>query len=943
VIIINITGNTTETVSAVLISSGTGASLYTAVTVQPNGGGARTVTGNFAGPLIDLDGADNFTINGLNTAGNSLILSNTNNGTVSNTSTIRFINDATGNSIMNTTILGATSSITLGTIFFSTGITTGNDNNTISNCNIADAAPDFPVNAVISIGAAGQENSNNAITGNNISNYFNAALATTAILVGAGNTDWTISSNRFFQTTSRTFTTGNPHRVIQVTGGSNYTVSGNTIGYASSTGTGIYTIAGAVTSRFLAIDIAAGTATPSVVNANHISDISFITSNNSSSASGIWCAINISAGDVNITSNSIGHTVGTGNISILPTVAGTLSVSITSSSTGLINITGNTIGSIDVLPSAALSGNMTGIQAQGTLGTVAITNNIIGNATENNMRIGTLGTTTGNGIIRAILNSNTGTVNITGNTARNLTHYSSNALSLFRAVEFQQGTGNISNNTISSIAANGTSVSVLTVEGAGILVTSAGQGINIENNTISNLNVINSSTASGITVLGIYLGSSVNGTTITRNKIYGFTNASTSVSTTVPGIMGGIYLRDATAPNPLTVTNNMISFGNGETTNTAMIGIWNHVNSATGYIARIYYNTVNIQGTASIGAQPSFCYLRGDFASTSFTGPVVDIRNNIFTNARNGGTGKHYAIANSCGAATSSATGWTVNASDYNILNADAATIGYWTGDQSFAGWQSAATSDAHSYSAVTVAYINNATDLHLVTTAGTNTSADGNATPISGVTNDYDNTTRNATTPDIGADEFTQGPLSIGMEYFKGTKQTSGNVLSWKAGCSSASVEFDIERSNDGRTFTSIGSFTATKARCALSFDFSDAAPRDGINYYRLKMKEADGQVSYSTVIAIINKSSGFKIVALRPTIITNGFAVIDLSSAQKDQVRLCIFNAMGKMIHQQTANVIAGSNTTSLNLSSLPAGNYLLSGYTADGVANTIRFILQ
>ncbi|RYZ44482.1 MAG: hypothetical protein EOP49_27010, partial [Sphingobacteriales bacterium] len=62
---ISITGNTTETASAILNASGLGAANYAAVNIGTSGSFTVSASGAFA--LIDLNGADNVTINGNNT------------------------------------------------------------------------------------------------------------------------------------------------------------------------------------------------------------------------------------------------------------------------------------------------------------------------------------------------------------------------------------------------------------------------------------------------------------------------------------------------------------------------------------------------------------------------------------------------------------------------------------------------------------------------------------------------------------------------------------------------------------------------------------------------------------------------------------------------------------------------------------------------------------
>ncbi|MGC2627402.1 MAG: hypothetical protein WA269_11225, partial [Candidatus Udaeobacter sp.] len=94
VINIGVCADTTETASAVLNASGVGSANYTLVLITPTG--VRTISGAIVAgsPLIDLNGADNVTIDGLNSGGNSLTISNTTASATAGTSTIRLINGA---------------------------------------------------------------------------------------------------------------------------------------------------------------------------------------------------------------------------------------------------------------------------------------------------------------------------------------------------------------------------------------------------------------------------------------------------------------------------------------------------------------------------------------------------------------------------------------------------------------------------------------------------------------------------------------------------------------------------------------------------------------------------------------------------------------------------------------------------------------------------------
>jgi hypothetical protein len=131
-------------------------SSWTSLTITPVG--ARTVTGAPAGgnPLINLNGADNVTINGVNSGGNSLTISNTTVSATGETSTIRFIEGATNNVVTNCTIQGSATvpaATAGGNILFSTStIAGGNSGNTISNCTIAPAGANLPTKGIHSLG-----------------------------------------------------------------------------------------------------------------------------------------------------------------------------------------------------------------------------------------------------------------------------------------------------------------------------------------------------------------------------------------------------------------------------------------------------------------------------------------------------------------------------------------------------------------------------------------------------------------------------------------------------------------------------------------------------------------------------------------------------------------------------------------------------------------------
>ena len=309
---------------------------------------------------------------------------------------------------------------------------TTNTTNTISS-NTSLTFTNYPVNAIYSNGSsAAIDNSGNTLDNNQISDYYNNASVSNGInLTGTGNSGWTITSNKLFQSAARLYTAAQTHNGITIGTGAGYTITGNTIGFANNSGAGNTLLIGntvlptgtfptsfsttgtANATRYIAINMAltAG-GTASSIQGNTIGGIALYTSSGAGTTNGIVCGINLTAGNANIgtvTGNTIGTTSGQANIYAVNTSGGGAVVGIYATSTGTVNIQNNSIGAVDAMgTTVTLSGAFTGIDVAGTGGIYTINNNTIGNSTANNIRTG-YALTGGNLASGGTLTSTTGT------------------------------------------------------------------------------------------------------------------------------------------------------------------------------------------------------------------------------------------------------------------------------------------------------------------------------------------------------------------------------------------------------------------------------------------------------------------------------------------------------------------------------------------------------
>lgn len=184
-------------------------------------------------------------------------------------------------------------------------------------------------------------------------------------------------------------------------------------------------------------------------------------------------------------------------------------------------------------------------------------------------------------------------------------------------------------------------------------------------------------------------------------------------------------------------------------------------------------------------------------------------------------------------------------------------------------------------------------------------------------------------------------GVIPVKLEYIRGQRSGSTHQLNWKVTCTGASVNMEIQRSSDARSFSAIGNINATQARCAQPFDFADALPLAGNNFYRLKMTDIDGKVTYSPVVLINGESRGFSVVGIYPSVVRNS-ASISISASEAANVEMVITDMAGRVHQRSRTNVPSGSSLLNLDAATLAGGYYNVT-IISKGNTQTIRFLKQ
>ncbi len=94
---------------------------------------------------------------------------------------------------------------------------------------------------------------------------------------------------------------------------------------------------------------------------------------------------------------------------------------------------------------------------------------------------------------------------------------------------------------------------------------------------------------------------------------------------------------------------------------------------------------------------------------------------------------------------------------------------------------------------------------------------------------------------------------LPIDLLSFEVEKQANSTRLTFTTALEQNNSHFQIERSPNGAQFEEIGRIPgAGNSSTILEYTFTDEKPLQGVNYYRLKQVDFDGQFSYSPVVTV-------------------------------------------------------------------------------------------
>ena len=160
---------------------------------------------------------------------------------------------------------------------------------------------------------------------------------------------------------------------------------------------------------------------------------------------------------------------------------------------------------------------------------------------------------------------------------------------------------------------------------------------------------------------------------------------------------------------------------------------------------------------------------------------------------------------------------------------------------------------------------------------------------------------------------------LPVELLSFNAQAQDKKVQLTWQMADEQDVNHYQIERSFDGKTFEFL------KKQIKGTFSSLDETPQYSANYYRLKIVENDGQVTYSPIRSVnlaLGKKTDF-IIYPNPT---KNILNIKFNTPISQTVDFELINTLGQIVYSYRLEAKEGENNTSFITSSFPDGSYIL-----------------
>lgn len=181
-------------------------------------------------------------------------------------------------------------------------------------------------------------------------------------------------------------------------------------------------------------------------------------------------------------------------------------------------------------------------------------------------------------------------------------------------------------------------------------------------------------------------------------------------------------------------------------------------------------------------------------------------------------------------------------------------------------------------------------------------------------------------------------GPLPVEWVSWTGRAVGGWNVLEWETAASDGVQFYEVQKSSDGADWEVVGTVPAGEIGVGGrgSYRFRDPATFP-LTWYRLRVLDSDGGVSYSTTLSVSAAVDGEEDLALWPNPARDVTTLVVPQELVGKMAEVAISDLRGRVVYSE---VVALEAAHRLDVSALPAGVYWV-GYVVGGRKGVRRLV--
>jgi len=151
---------------------------------------------------------------------------------------------------------------------------------------------------------------------------------------------------------------------------------------------------------------------------------------------------------------------------------------------------------------------------------------------------------------------------------------------------------------------------------------------------------------------------------------------------------------------------------------------------------------------------------------------------------------------------------------------------------------------------------------------------------------------------------------------------------------------QYEVEKSTDGSQFTKVATVDANN-KSAADYNWIDANPVEGYNYYRIRSVDLDGKTAYTSIVKVQMGQTAAEI-KVYPNPAVNAKVSVELNNVAAGVYYARLINPLGQVIVSQKIIHPAGSSTETIQWNhSIARGIYQLEITKPNGNTSIVKVV--